>query len=79
MSLFFLPFQIDDDIQCYYIVLIVLVQLVNDMKINNQFIEDPEDIETIIGSTLSLSHPTESLDESQVICCKKKFSILEKT
>jgi hypothetical protein len=61
------------------LLLVVLVQLANGIKINNQFIEEPEDVETIIGSTVILRCLTEPLDESQVTWCKNDFCTLGKT
>jgi hypothetical protein len=61
------------------LLLVVLVQLANGIKINNQFIEEPEDVETVIGSTLILRCRTEPLDESQVTWCKNDFCTLGKT
>jgi hypothetical protein len=61
------------------LILVVLVQLVNGIKINNQFIEEPEDVEAIIGSTVILHCRTEPLDESQVTWCKNDFCTLGKT
>ena len=61
------------------LILVVLFQLVNGIKINNQFIEEPEDVESIIGSTIILRCRTEPLDESQVTWCKNDFCTLGKT
>jgi len=61
------------------LLLVVLVQLANGIKINNQFIEEPKDVETIIGSTVILHCRTEPLDESQVTWCKNDFCTLGKT
>ncbi|CAF0894195.1 unnamed protein product [Adineta steineri] len=59
--------------------LLILVYLVNGIKINNQFLQEPEDVETIIGSTLILHCRTEPLDENQVTWCKNDFCTLGKT
>jgi hypothetical protein len=61
------------------LLLIVLVPLVNGIKINNHFVEEPEDIETIIGTTVIFRCRTEPLDESQVTWCKNDFCTLGKT
>ncbi|CAF4731647.1 unnamed protein product, partial [Rotaria sp. Silwood2] len=61
------------------LILIILVQLIEGIKINNKFIEEPEDVETIIGSTLILRCRTEPIHESQVIWCKNDFCTLGKT
>jgi len=59
--------------------LVVLAQLVNGIKINNHFIKEPQDAETIIGSTIILHCQTEPLDENQVTWCKNDFCTLGKT
>ena len=61
------------------LILVVLVQLVNGIEINNHFLEEPEDVETIIGSTVILRCRTEPLDENQVTWCKNDFCTLGKT
>jgi len=61
------------------LLLIVLIPLVNGIKINNHFVEEPEDIETIIGTTVIFRCRTEPLDESQVTWCKNDFCTLGKT
>ncbi|CAF5100978.1 unnamed protein product [Rotaria sp. Silwood1] len=60
-------------------ILIIIVQLINGIKINNQFVEEPEDVETIIGSTLILPCRTDPVHQSQVNWCKNDFCTLGKT
>ncbi|CAF2034512.1 unnamed protein product [Rotaria magnacalcarata] len=48
------------------LILILFVQLINGIKINNKFIEEPDDVETIIGSTLIFRCRTEPIH--QKIC-----------
>ncbi|CAF1663599.1 unnamed protein product, partial [Adineta ricciae] len=57
----------------------LLAQFISCEKIISQFIQEPEDVETIIGSTVILHCRTEPLDESQVTWCKNDFCTLGKT
>jgi hypothetical protein len=61
------------------LLLLILVQLSDSIKLNNEFLEEPKDVETIIGSTLIFRCLTEPLDESKVTWCKNDFCTLGKT
>ncbi|CAF4616312.1 unnamed protein product, partial [Rotaria socialis] len=61
------------------LILILFVQLINGIKINNKFIEEPDDVETIIGSTLIFRCRTEPIHQSQITWCKNDFCTLGKT
>ncbi|UJR11789.1 hypothetical protein I4U23_015969 [Adineta vaga] len=63
----------------YFLFYFLLAQLIQCEKIHNQFLQEPEDVETIIGSTVILHCRTEPLDESQVTWCKNDFCTLGKT
>ncbi|CAF4092719.1 unnamed protein product, partial [Rotaria magnacalcarata] len=58
------------------LILILFVQLINGIKINNKFIEEPDDVETIIGSTLIFRCRTEPIHQSQITWCKNDFCTL---
>ncbi|CAF4865535.1 unnamed protein product, partial [Rotaria socialis] len=61
------------------LILILFVQLINGIRINNKFIEEPDDVETIIGSTLIFRCRTEAIHQSQITWCKNDFCTLGKT
>ncbi|CAF1169941.1 unnamed protein product [Rotaria sordida] len=61
------------------LILIIFVELINGIYMTNQFIEEPEDIETIIGSTIILRCRTEPIHQTQVNWCKNDFCTLGKT
>lgn len=64
-----------------FLLLIILIffQIINGIKIINEFVEEPEDIETIIGSTIIFRCRTQSIYQNQVTWCKNDFCTLGKT
>ena len=62
-----------------FVLLVVLFHLSNGIKISHQFVEEPDDTESLLGSTLILRCRTESLDENQVTWCKNDFCTLGKS
>jgi len=55
------------------------IGLLNGIQIDNQFVEQPKDIETILGSTIILRCRTQPIHPSQVTWCKNDFCTLGKT
>ena len=62
-----------------FIELIIFIGLFNELKTENEFIEEPEDIEQLIGSTVLLRCRTKLIDEKQVTWCINDFCTLGKT
>ena len=62
-----------------FLLLSVLIHLIGGVKINNEFIEEPEDIETVLGSTLIFRCRIKFVGSTQVTWCKNDFCTLGKT
>lgn len=59
--------------------IVMLMELINGLKIQNQFIEEPKDREEFVGSTVLLHCRTKLIDQNQVNWCKNDFCTLGKT
>lgn len=57
----------------------IFFRLINGLKIQNDFLEEPNDIEKLVGSTIVLRCRTKLIDENQVTWCKNDFCTLGKT
>ena len=62
-----------------FVYLFLLLPLVVGESLSNPFLQEPEDVETIIGSTVILHCRTPPIDGSQVTWCKNDFCTLGKT